>query len=98
MGKRIEGNTASYHHSAFSGVIIKIEDGGDEVIVQEYYPAKGKTTYTAPVRKELDFFYDEDTAEHEAGFLLDGEVYFIKDFMRDNYMNEINAVLAGESK
>lgn len=96
MNKRLEGNTASYHHTAFSGVIIKIEDGGDEVIVQEYYPNSGQTTYTAPVRKELDFYYNEDTAEEEAGFLLEGEVYFIKDFMIDNYMSEINAILAGK--
>jgi hypothetical protein len=96
--KRLEGNTASQFESAFHGLIVKIEDGADTVMVQRFRPNGEDTTYSKPVRKDLEFYEDEDTGEEHAGFKYWHEVYFIKDFMRDSYPQEVNAILAGERK
>jgi hypothetical protein len=94
--RRLSGKTASYNFSAFSGIIIRLKDS-ESVLVQGFMPCGEKTVYTRPVLKPVEDFLNEDD-EFEPGFMMPDwseEPFFFSEFMRDNYMQEINSVLAG---
>jgi len=82
---QLTGNTASLCLSNFGGIQIKVNDSGDGV--QYKY-------YDDPI-KEAEIEYLEDT-ENKTGYADDeliqpafktgsGQIYFIGEFMRDNY-------------
>lgn len=83
MARRLKGNTATYFFSAWSGLVIKFKDE-DNLLVQEFYPSNDDTVYTTPVIVPIEYFEDEENSEE--GFRYKDRVYYLKYFLRDNYI------------
>lgn len=78
--RRLTGDTGILFESAFSGIIIRLKEDGESVIIQDFRPMDDTTVYSNPLVREIT--YDEDGT---AGFQYADHFYHLADFMKESF-------------
>lgn len=80
--RKLEGNTATMPLTNCFSISITVDDGGDIVS----YQFNGGSKLSPVCESEIEYLEDEQDWEVKAAFRTkEGAVYFIDEFIRDNY-------------